>query len=413
MSETVDAKFAAEEREALLAEVREHLPAFLAAATVERVDPVGDVRELLNLRTDDLRRVIAVHFALSEPVAAFVEGLRPGLRRPVTSSIRPRVVTQAVRGPIDWAATIRHRATGEAGAGVYVVRPAHRVFDTPENRALVWALARLDAEAKLAFPGARYESGSEWRARIAAAARAPLEARRHPWIRGVPGESPGSPAMSRLRNARTKFYKVLIPDVIDAIRRYVDDPGPDEVAELLCERYFEPQLTWQLFEITVALRLSRAFAGVSDGKRRARLLVGAGRAPFAAYKLPSGDEVRLWYQAWPTGVGPSLHANARTRHGIEAGGTRPDIVLQRVGSAPRVVVLELKATRSAAYLGEGLAQLLAYSHERRDVLSGPGSAWLVAPKSNAFHSAPPSDAEPLWVVDADSAAQAAVAVLAH
>jgi hypothetical protein len=48
----------------------------------------------------------------------------------------------------------------------------------------------------------------------------------------------------------------------------------------------------------VALRLSRAFAEVSVGQRRARLLVGAGRAPFATYKLTNGDEVRLWYQAW-------------------------------------------------------------------------------------------------------------------
>jgi hypothetical protein len=334
LSELIDARFAKEERAALLVEVRTHLPAFLASATVERVDPVGDVRELLNLRAEDLRRVIAVHFALSESVTSFAEGLRAGLRRPVMSSIRPRVVTQAVRGPIDWGATIRHRATGASGVGIYVVRPAHRVFDTPENRALAWALARLEAEAKLAAPGAGLDAAPDWRARIAAAGRAVLEARRHPWVRGVPAEAPNSDALRRLRSARTRFYKVLLPSLLDAIRRYVDNPGPDDVSELLCERYFEPQLTWRLFEIAVALRLSRAFAEVSVGKRRARLLVGAGRAPFATYKLTNGDEVRLWYEAWPPGIGPSLYRTARARHQIESGRTRPDIVIQRVGSAP-------------------------------------------------------------------------------
>jgi hypothetical protein len=412
LSELVDAKFAAEERAALLDEVRAHLPAFLAAATAERVDPVGDVRELLNLRSDDLRRVIAVHFALSNAVSAFVEGLRAGLRRPVTSSIRPRVVTQAIRGPIDWGATVRHRATGEAGAGVYVVRPAHRVFDTPENRALVWTLARLDAESKLALPHADFQTTTGWQQQITLLARAPLEARRHPWIRSVPAETPGAPAISRLRNARTRFYKVLLPGVIDALSRYVDDPGPEEVTELLCARYFEPQLTWQLFEIAVALRLARGFAEVAVGKRRARLLVGTGRAPFAAYKIADGHEIRLWYQAWPIDIGPSLHANARTRHRIQATGTRPDIVIERVGARPSVIVLELKATRNASYLGQGLSQLLAYAHDRKAALNEPACAWLVAPASTAFEGSPPPEDEPLWVVDAESVATAAVGRLA-
>jgi hypothetical protein len=215
--------------------------------------------------------------------------------------------------------------------------------------------------------------------------------------------------MSRLRNARTSFYKLLIPGVIDALRRYVDDPGPQEVTELLCERYFEPQLTWQLFEITIALRLARAFADVSVGKRRARLLVGGGRAPFASYKLATGGEVRLWYQAWPTGVGPSLHTNARKRHAIESGGTRPDLVIERIGPKPRMVILELKASRSPSYLGQGLAQLLGYIQERPEVLNEPACAWLVAPISAAFSAAPPPEDEPLWVIDADSVASAAVA----
>lgn len=410
MSEVVDARFAEEEREALLAEVRSYLPAFLGSATVERVDPVGDVRELLNLRTADLRVVTAVHFALSSPITAFVGALRAGLRRPITSSVRAPVVTQAVRGPIDWGATMRHRATGQASAGVYVVRPARRIFDTPENRALVWLLARLESELRLGLSRVPSESetAADWRSRISLAAQAASQARRHPWLREIPGERPGSVTLRRLGAARTSFYKLRIPAVLDALRRYVDDPGPEETTELICARYFEPRLTWQLFELVIALRLARAFADVAVGKRRARLLVGTGRAPFAAYRLADGDEIRLWYQAWPTNAGPSLHASARNRHRIDAGGTRPDLVLERVGARPRVILLELKATRNPSYLAQGLSQLLSYVNERTAVLNEPACAWLVAPASNAFTEAPAPDDEPLWVVDADSVANVAV-----
>ena len=78
MSEVVDTQFEPAERDALLDEVRYHLPAFLSSAAVEREDPVGDVSELLNLRATDLRRVVAVHLGLSAQVTAFAAGLEPG-----------------------------------------------------------------------------------------------------------------------------------------------------------------------------------------------------------------------------------------------------------------------------------------------------------------------------------------------
>jgi hypothetical protein len=33
--------------------------------------------------------------------------------------------------------------------------------------------------------------------------------------------------------------------------------------------------------------------------------------------------------------------------------TRPDIVVQSIGADPRLLLLELKASRNAAYLGQG------------------------------------------------------------
>ncbi len=406
MSEVVDTGFSEQEREALLDEVRYHLPAFLSSSAVEREDPVGDVSDLLNLRAGDLRRVVAVHLGLSAQVTAFSAGLRAGLRRPITSSTRPRVVTQAVRGPIDWGATVRMQSTS-AATGLYVVRPARRVFDTPENRALAWALQRLDGELAAVVPSPD-TAASGWTARLQTNLRAIQAARRHPWLREVPPERPDAFTLKRLAAARTLFYKLLLPEVLRAMRRWMDAPSPADITELLCTRYFEPPRNWQLFEVVVALRLARAFAQVSTGRRRGRLLAGTGRAPFAGYRLSDFGEIFLWYQAWPPAAGASVHSAARERHSIASGETRPDIVIERRGASPTLVILELKATRSASYLGQGLSQLLSYIKERPALLSEPACAWLIAPPSAAFEAASPDLAEPLWVVDADSVAEAAV-----
>jgi hypothetical protein len=140
----VDTLFAPETRSALLEEVRSRLPAFLSPAATEQYDPAGDVRELLGLDDTDLRRVVAVHRCLSDPIRAFLAALPEGLPRPITSSERPPVAGQAVRGGIDWGATIRTRAVAAGDRTLFVTRPARRIFDVPENRALAWLIRSLD-----------------------------------------------------------------------------------------------------------------------------------------------------------------------------------------------------------------------------------------------------------------------------
>ena len=134
-----------------------------------------------------------------------------------------------------------------------------------------------------------------------------------------------------------------------------------------------------------------------------------GRAlPPSANTLANGDEVRLHYQGWPPSKTPSRHAEARARHQLRAGPPRPDLYVSCRGAAPDAVVLELKATTSASYLGAGLSQLLGYLAERPGDWTTPPSGWLVAPASPAFIAADSNGAE-LWVVSADEVAAAAVA----
>jgi hypothetical protein len=38
------------------------------------------------------------------------------------------------------------------------------------------------------------------------------------------------------------------------------EPSEADLTDLLCQRYFEPERNWQLYELVVALRIARAFA---------------------------------------------------------------------------------------------------------------------------------------------------------
>ncbi len=406
---TVDTRFSVSERASLLGEVQTHLPAFLSALTVERPDPVGDVTDLLGLHKSHLDRVVAVHLALSQEVRAFVASLRDGLRNPLTSSIRPRLVSQAVRGGIDWGATIRHRSGAGAASTEFVIRPARRVFDTPENRALAFALEQLDLYFRRVLPAALDERNGVhdkgWYGEIVGNVARLREARRYHWLRDVPAERPDSPTLKRLSAARASFYQERIPAVLELLTRYTQDPSPEDITALLTQRYFEPQRDWLLFELVIALRIARTFAARSVTKR-SRLLVGTGRRPYGRYVMPDGAEVCLWYQAWPTNAGASVHSDARDRYAIAAGSSRPDFVIQllRHGASADAVLLEVKASRNASYLSAGLLQMLGYLKDRPALFSAEPAGWLVAPPSTAFKTAD-AGATPLWAIDSTRVAE--------
>jgi hypothetical protein len=409
----VDTSFAPSERAALLAEVQDYLPAFLSTAVEEQLSPLEALDNLMNLASADLERVVAVHLALAPPVIDFVEALATSLRHPVTESVRPRVLTQAVRGPIDWGDTIRRRAGAGSDPTLFVVRPARRLFDNPENQALVWTLRELDRILRRARPGEPPDAGREseqWFGRIVRM-RAQLEvARRHIWLHDVAAVRPTSRTLQRLQRSRTKFYKELLTAAFAAIVRYAETPSPEDITDLLTRRYFEPSQDWRLFELVVALRLARGFREELVSERD-YLMVGSEspRRPFASFRTRDGATVSLTYQGWPAGLGMSLHREARERHSITAGGSRPDIFIlkKKGGELVDSAILELKATRSGGYLGEGLSQLLGYLKERPSAFRQQPAGWLVAPSSQAFQAADAEGRE-LWVVGAEDVAGAAL-----
>lgn len=414
MNEVVDADFAEDERLGYLTEVREHLPAFLSEVAYGRADPLADVSALLNLRSEDRRRVINTHLAFAEPIVHFVQSLPEAMRRPVTASLRPPVTSQAVRGPVDWAGTYRARFQQGGNAAVFVVRPAERVFDIPENQALLWFLRALANLIEAIRPvesdtSGVMQPGESWWPHVAQLGRELTEALRPRWLSAVSPVRPSPLVLSRLRSSRRTFYSELLPVAIATMIRYTERPTPQDITGLLCQRYFEPRLNWQLFELVIALRLTRTFEERLETKRSpTRLLVGKARRPFALYELEGGDEIRFWYQAWPDIGMRSLLREARARHNLAAGSSRPDFVLERRSGGHLVdaVLIEVKASRNSRTLGAGLLQMLGYLKERPDAWPKDTPGWLVAPQSPAFQ--PGSAAgEPLWMVNADDFAAAA------
>jgi hypothetical protein len=414
LSEVIDVQFPADERTAYLDEVREHLPAFLSEVAYDRAEPLADVSALLNLQQEDLDRVVDTHLAFTEPIIEFVKALPEGLRRPLSSSLRPPVISQAVRGPVDWAATHRARYQQGGNQALFVVRPAERIFDTPENQALLWFLQELRIRIEKVRPVERDSSGvmqpgESWWPHVIEMSRDLEEGLRPRWLAAVKPTRPTPLVLSRLSSSRQAFYAELLPAAIETMQRYTEEPGPEEITELLCQRYFEPRLNWQLFELVVALRLTRAFEQRLGTKRSPiRLLVGREQHPFAQYDLPGGDVIRFWYQGWPKIETRSLLKEARTRHQLGAGSSRPDFVLERRSGDVLVdsILLEVKASRNERTLGAGLLQMLGYINERPDFWPQSTPGWLVAPKSETFQ---PGDAEgePLWMVDIEGVAAAA------
>ena len=404
----VDARFEPRQRDALLQEVKTHLPAFLSPAATEQVDPVGDIQDLLNLDRRDLQKVIATHLALSDPIRRLIAQLPMGLRRPIVESYRRQESSRVIRGAVDWAATMRLRSATGDDRTQFIVRPAHRVLEVPENQALAWLLHHLDSRLRRAAPTTAETEEASWFAEIVRQRAALAQALRRTWISDIEPRYPDGPTLSRLRSSRRAFYAVTVTDAIQLMRRY-DEPSGQDITELLCGRWFRPSRDWQLFELVVALRLARAFAEVASGKRRTRLLAGGGRRPFARYQLAEGDEIALWYQAWPDDLGRSLHADTvEAQRILGAGALRPDIVVTRRGSSPATLIIEVKATASGSYMSEGLAQLLGYLHDRPDA-GMPVRGWLTAPSSSSFEEG--SFDAGLLVVAADRLAAGAVGQL--
>jgi hypothetical protein len=405
----IDSSMESALRALMLSEVRELLPAFLSAASIERNGPVNAAVELLGLPESDLRKVLAVHMMLSDSVRELATALPRGIRRPLTSSARPRIAGRSVTSGIDWAATSRHRATSSPLGDIWVTRPANRIFDIPENRALAWVLRTLEERGVMAIAPLGDVSGA-WADEIRAITATVRRARRTAWLQSVPATWPGDEAYFRLKADRMGFYRLRVTEAARYLRRLLNAPAATDIVEALGQRYFEPKQDWKLFEIAVLLRITSALSAVGTRANPTRLFHDNRTRPFAVYRLTSTRQVCVWYQTWPPSTRPSELNDAIRHYELPSGGTRPDIVVEVVesGVSTSGVLLELKASGSSTYLSSGLSQLLGYMRDRPALFADPASGWLVAPASSGFVSKN-HGGRALWVTSADDVAAAIVA----
>lgn len=402
----IDSRMEPALRAVMLSEVQGLLPAFLSAASVEREGPVNAANELLGISESELRGVLAVHLMLSRPVRELIGALPKGVRSPLTSSARPRVAGQAVTSGIDWVATTRHRATSSPLGGIWVTRPASRVFDIPENRALAWVLKTLEDRGALASPPVGHAPGS-WGDEIREMTTVVGRARRTAWLERVPAIWPGDEAYVRLNADRMGFYRLRVSSAARYLRHLLFTPSPSDIVDALSQRYFEPELDWKLFEIAVLMRITRELASIGVRLNPTRLFHESKKRPFAVYRISPTRVVKVWYQVWPPATEPSeLHAALR-HYEIFMGGNRPDIVIELVekGISERALILELKASSSGSYLSSGFFQLLGYLRDRPALLSAPASGWLVAPPSTSYVSKAEGSLS-LWITSSSDVAEA-------
>jgi hypothetical protein len=399
----VDTAFTHEERQEFKSELRTELAAFVSSATDEAIDPIDSLAILLDLSRQDLRRVALVHVVLSDAVRNFVRHLRQDLRTPSTSTERPRVVTQTVRGPIDWQATVR-LSVGQGLGTPYVIRPALRVFDTPENRALQWALNQLQAGMRgvPTIEGGVATTSTNWISEVGLMRSVIERAREVYWLRGLRSERPTPRTIARLGSSRRELYAVRLRSVIDQLFALENSPTPEDLIELLLQRYFVPTRDWKLYEVLVALRVARALDPHAIS-RRFRLLENVGRVPFATFTFANGV-VRIWYQSWPNTSGPSLQLRVIEAFQVQGQGTRPDVVVEILGRSQKAsaLLLEIKATKRGDYLTSGITQVLAYMRDRPLLFSGVRKAAVVAPASAAFRDCVPSGNSDVWVISGDA-----------
>jgi hypothetical protein len=408
MSAPIDATLREGERDSLLAEVQKELPLWLARAAVPAEDPLGELADLLRFDPTDLRRVVSVH-TCTDPIAQrFAATLAGALRAPAPSTARPREEGTAVRGPIDWPATTQLHVVGQVGT--YVTRPRRRTFDTPEHRALRWTIRKLDQTVASASMRPSDGAGDNDAETVVDAVdrlrRALRRSHRVEWLRDVPAELPSPRTRQRLQRSRNAWVRTVLASTVELLlqQRHLD---PDQLAAILRKRYFVPGRDWLLHEVVVLVRLDRALCEANVDQVRRTLFSDSGIV--AVYRVGDGAEVRIRQQGWPEKSGiASRRQSAAKRHGFDVHPSRPDLMVERGGQNPDLVVLELKASRVPATLGSGLSQLLGYLHERPGLFDRQPAGWLVPLPWERLTDAAPDSGQPLWVVPADRVAAAVV-----
>ena len=208
-------------------------------------------------------------------------------------------------------------------------------------------------------------------------------ARRHHWLRGIPGKATRrANALKSLGAARNAvLQEAAFPQAnrgsstASRRKRNRRSRGPHRAA--VGKRYFEPERDWRLIRGRGGPAPRAGTSPFKSCRQAARaVLVGAGRSASRSYVMHRGDEVRLWYQTWPRDFG---RVDTRRRSFVLRGplgsSAKPDIVIQRITQRCETVDEPFARAQSqpepGGTLGGGLLQLLGYLKDRPSLVCCP------------------------------------------
>jgi hypothetical protein len=131
------------DRQTIITELRREIWRHLTQAAQSEEDILLHAATLLQMSAADVRTLAQLQFVLSSEVERLLHGM-PSLARRLTTTTAGDLETSTERilGPIRWSETFSARAASGL-PNLFVTAPTRRVYDTPENQLLVFALDAL------------------------------------------------------------------------------------------------------------------------------------------------------------------------------------------------------------------------------------------------------------------------------
>lgn len=328
------------DRAATVTALRRDVWRFITEASTSEREVELWAAALLRMRRSDVRALAAIQFLTSEEVGALLHSVPAVMRRlTTTTTSEVEISPDRIRGPIRWGETLAHRAAS-GRLPVYVTAPTLRVFDTPENRVLAFALRAIATVGRTTgWAGSLVKegSGADVRRRVG-------EAMRWSQARSLVGLGETAPTptdVRRCRSGRNRRRYAPALAVVDLYNRFVARLDRDAIRRAVQERGLVVASDDVLLELRCTFDTIRALRKLGWEAPSLGLL----RPPMVFDATRGSERVRVFYQHAPAALKQgSLYRELQLSHGMTAGGLIPDLVLEHDahGQPTRWIMVEIK-----------------------------------------------------------------------
>ncbi|MHA0331267.1 hypothetical protein [Sphingomonas melonis] len=306
--------------------------------------------------------------------AAFVAEKLHGLLDALSNEKRAgfETVGPGLRGQVQWDRTLVARRAGALPAGRYYSRVAHRTFDMPINRVLVWLIHDLSAGLR----AIKTQVGSQRLTPAMERMDAQLqEALGHHWLADI---EPSGNVQADLALSRIDVGRGAYRDVLTLTRRRLrlqerdDERRWQEIVSLLAVGWLEPLNDDDLYELyALVLVLDILEEDLGLGAPVKIDLVRPGRREIAVFEAGDRTVSVFFDQSFSGIVGRPARYETTTAStpGLSSYPRRPDIIiagLNQSGQIDRTVLLEVKNTSDPTYVAESIYRGFGYLHDFQD-----------------------------------------------